>query len=99
MDLNNIEALNQVESSQKHTQNDILFPAFSKHIICWRLAIRFFFITQAFSPPPPHIHLLVTFLSPNSLLMQMISMALHKDMQKKQPDVFLAFQEGREVSE
>lgn len=45
------------------------------------------------------MHLLVTSLSPNSLLMQIISMALQKHTQKMQPDVFLGFQEGREVSE
>lgn len=45
------------------------------------------------------MHLLITFLSPNPLLMQIISMALHKHSQKMQADVVLGFQEGKEVSE
>lgn len=45
------------------------------------------------------MHLPVTFLYPNSPLIQMISIALHKHTQKMQPDVLLGFQEGKEVSE
>lgn len=63
------------------------------------LPFWFFLHNPSFWSPPPQMHLLVTFLSPNSPLTQMISMALHKRTQKTQPDVFLGFQEGREVSE